>query len=83
MSQNLSRKEFFRQLGQETVRLALQLWPAPAASEPPPPTLPDQLLADLPPALLADEAQRLGLDPQGDPEELARALRQRMQQQAG
>jgi hypothetical protein len=83
MPHNLSRKEFFRHVGQGTVRLALQLWPALAVGESPPPSLPDPLLADLPLALLADEAQRLGLDPQGDPEELARAIRQRMQQQAG
>jgi len=80
MSQNLSRKEFFRQMGHESVRLALQLWPTPIGSEP---TLRDPLLSDFSPALLAEEAQRLGLDPQGDPEELARAIRQRMEQQAG
>lgn len=83
MPHNLSRKEFFRHVGQGTVRLVLQLWPALATGESPPPRLPDPLLGDLPLALLADEAQRLGLDPQGDPEELVRAIRQRMRQQAG
>jgi hypothetical protein len=83
MSQNLSRKDFFRRMGQETLRLALQLWPTQPASEPSPPVLSDPLLADLPPVLMVEEALRLGLDPQGDPEELARAIRQRMQQQAG
>lgn len=83
MSQNLSRKDFFRQMGQETVRLVFQLWPTQPSSEPSPPVLSDPLLSDLPPMLLVEEAQRLGLDPQGDPEVLARAIRQRMQRQAG
>ncbi|MFO7812903.1 MAG: hypothetical protein R6V21_08050 [Pelovirga sp.] len=83
MSQNLSRKDFFRQMGQETVRLVFQLWPTQPSSEPSPPILSDPLLSDLPPMLLVEEAQRLGLDPQGDPEVLARAIRQRMQRQAG
>lgn len=83
MSQNLSRKDFFRQMGQETVRLLFQFWPTQPSSEPSPPILSDPLLSDLPPMLLVEEAQRLGLDPQGDPEVLARAIRQRMQRQAG
>lgn len=68
----LSRREFFGRL----------LRPAPgegpAHGETPPPADTGSLAGDLPPELLAMEAQRLGLDPETDRERLMAALYEAM-----
>jgi hypothetical protein len=77
MQSNLSRRGFFRQVGHDLSSLASELGQSLAA---PDTALPDPLLADFTPVLLADEARRLGLDPDCEPADLLRAIRQRMQE---
>ena len=80
---NLSRKEFLRTLLRPSTHPARsrgEARPAPASVGDDPP--PEAFQADFPPALLAEEAARLGLDPHTtDRDGLLRAVYQRMQEQ--
>lgn len=81
----ISRKEFFRTLLRPSAHLARsrgEARPVPADGEDEPP--PEALQSDFPPALLAEEAARLGLDPHTtDRDTLLRAVYGRMREQRG
>lgn len=76
----LTRKEF---LGLLAGRVRLAPAPDEAPGDPGPADQPDALLADFPAGLLAEEARRLGLDPQGlDRAAMLAAVRRAMFEQA-
>ncbi|MBE0529720.1 MAG: hypothetical protein IH626_02775 [Rhodospirillales bacterium] len=75
----ISRKEFFRRLIRPAEGLAAPSAPAGTRGEDLPPA---GLWSDFPPALLNEEAARLGLDPAStDQDTLLRTVYRRMQQQ--
>jgi hypothetical protein len=75
----ISRKEFFRKLVRPAEGLAARSTPAGTRGNDLPPA---GLWSDFPPALLNEEAARLGLDPAStDQDTLLRAVYRRMQQQ--
>lgn len=68
--QNHRRRRFFKQMAGKAADL-FQSWVGPFQSEPvAQPCITSQISSDLAPALLALEAERLGLDPEKDKEKI-------------
>lgn len=74
MGNRISRRNFFGEMIRAGVRGLGDLAESGAAAETPDPTPTSALAGDLPPELLAMEAERLGLDPDKDKAEVARAV---------